>query len=685
MSSLVRKPLLAASVLVPALLYLGYRWVQHRNQEAEEPESESQEVNQDLQLVLERLDSYKRSRLDTLEEEPKDIFSEELIKESVCEVKNSNCELLFEISEVEKTEVVDSEDFIVEPQTGDQDAIEVVEEERTKLISVEPVFACTDIRYRHIESVVKLSEIEVTEESIKKVTEQSIELVTEETIEKVTEESTEKVTEEIVEVTINMTGTETESTITMATKVPDVLACLQDALCSPPSPHSYSSSPVKSEAGSSVAEGNKSSSCEWSDLIEQDEREQKINSFQLDSAVLSSKLSGLELNVDGHDGRGVDSGVVSPSEEEAGDRHSVKNIKSRSQSGEDAGIGSEPGDVHSDPGIAAIEPNFEENQLLAYQFHIPDYLCGKLIGQQGSFIKKLKEDCRCNIILKEVVGSKPKKKQPRKKKDQAYGEGTIKLCCIEATRSNIDKCLDLLKEKFRQNPELSFEQTNIGEGQAPVNLNGGSVCLNLAEGIMHDVFVSSIVSGGHVFLQQPCHPTFFALERLDACMSRTYSQYTCPPVPLPAQINSVCVTSCDGGWYRCQIVAFDSETEMCDIKYLDYGGYHTVSAKDLRQIRTDFLSLPFQAIEVYLANIRSNDEELVSAFVLEELVGGQVVQARMIGTNEQGVPMVHLYRATKGQTTMVNRELVDRNCAHWLDTTIVKLESPLEHPSNSNF
>merc|ERR1712059_7530 len=57
------------------------------------------------------------------------------------------------------------------------------------------------------------------------------------------------------------------------------------------------------------------------------------------------------------------------------------------------------------------------------------------------------------------------------------------------------------------------------------------------------------------------------------------------------------------------------------------------------------------------------------------------VQARMIGTNEQGVPMVHLYRANNGQTTMVNRELVDRNCAQWLETTIVQLDSPLDHPS----
>ena len=37
-----------------------------------------------------------------------------------------------------------------------------------------------------------------------------------------------------------------------------------------------------------------------------------------------------------------------------------------------------------------------------------------------------------------------------------------------------------------------------------------------------------------------------------------------------------------------------------------------------------------------------------------------MVQARMIGLNEDGVPMIHLYRSVNGQTVMVNRELVDR-------------------------
>ena len=56
---------------------------------------------------------------------------------------------------------------------------------------------------------------------------------------------------------------------------------------------------------------------------------------------------------------------------------------------------------------------------------------------------------------------------------------------------HLDNC------RFYHNPEMSFEQVNRSsrEGQNQMNLNG-SVCLSLAEGVMHDVFVSSIVGGG---------------------------------------------------------------------------------------------------------------------------------------------------------------------------------------------
>lgn len=615
---------MAVSFILPAIAYLVYRWQRSRAQDEEEVvfESESASAVQELldqqkrvnkhQELQEKLQSFCRSKLDTLEEET--------------------------LEEKEHLRAVEE----VEQAATTKDSSETKSVPKVKSAKVEPIFGSTDIRYRHR----PISEGIVTDKN-----------------DSDGEAMVEKVIDEVV-----MVLDEREEVV-QEVKVPSVLAALQDPLClaSPPSPNSYSSSPVKSEASS---EGRQST--EWSDLIEQDERE----SFQ---QVLTSKLSGLDLN-DGR-ARGGDSGVVSPSEDSTeGERErllSETNSKTRSHSGEDAGIGSEQGDLLSEAG-AGLETHLEEAQLMSYQFHIPDYLCGKLIGQNGTYIKKLKEECRCNIILMETEGAKPKKagkmKKGRNGRQQTNQGGDYKVCSIEGTRASIDKCLDIVKQKFIEHrDEVSFEQVNSTKGSS-LSMHTGSVSLSLAEGCMHEVFVSSIVGGGHVFLQQPYHPTFHALERLDACMAKLYSSCQCPALPSPLPVNTVCVAAYEGGWYRCQVVSVDETSQQCDIKYLDYGGYHTLPIDDLRQIRTDFLSLPFQAIECYLANISPKDDENVSAFVLEELIANQIVQARMIGTNEAGVPMIHLYRATNGQTTMVNKELVDRSCANWIETTIVQLD-----------
>lgn len=41
-------------------------------------------------------------------------------------------------------------------------------------------------------------------------------------------------------------------------------------------------------------------------------------------------------------------------------------------------------------------------------------------------------------------------------------------------------------------------------------------------------------------------------------------------------------------------MGYDEIDDVCDIKYLDYGGYDIVSTDQLRQIRSDFQFLPFQ-------------------------------------------------------------------------------------------
>lgn len=46
------------------------------------------------------------------------------------------------------------------------------------------------------------------------------------------------------------------------------------------------------------------------------------------------------------------------------------------------------------------------------------------------------------------------------------------------------------------------------------------------------------------------------------------------------------------------------ETDTSIVKLVDFGGYLTVDNDQLKQIRSDFMTLPFQATETFLAFVK---------------------------------------------------------------------------------
>lgn len=67
--------------------------------------------------------------------------------------------------------------------------------------------------------------------------------------------------------------------------------------------------------------------------------------------------------------------------------------------------------------------------------------------------------------------------------------------------------------------------------------------------------------------------------------------------------NTICIAHSVGRWYRAMVLSTDEEEDISYVKFLDYGGYAYVDNSMLKQIRADFLMLPFQAAECYLADI----------------------------------------------------------------------------------
>lgn len=99
------------------------------------------------------------------------------------------------------------------------------------------------------------------------------------------------------------------------------------------------------------------------------------------------------------------------------------------------------------------------------------------------------------------------------------------------------------------------------------------------------------------------------------------------------------------GWYRAQIVSVHEETETCNVRFLDYGGYLTLNTSCLRAVRADFLTLPFQAVECFLANIAPiNDTWCEDAkLVVQGLTYGQILQAQVYDYTPEGIPLILLY------------------------------------------
>lgn len=75
------------------------------------------------------------------------------------------------------------------------------------------------------------------------------------------------------------------------------------------------------------------------------------------------------------------------------------------------------------------------------------------------------------------------------------------------------------------------------------------------------------------------------------------------PLNISIITDVVCVAPASGGWYRAQILSVDEEANTSDVRFMDYGCFLTVDNSLLRQIRGDFMLLPFQAVECLMANI----------------------------------------------------------------------------------
>lgn len=90
----------------------------------------------------------------------------------------------------------------------------------------------------------------------------------------------------------------------------------------------------------------------------------------------------------------------------------------------------------------------------------------------------------------------------------------------------------------------------------------------------------------------------------------------CTSIALLFTEGSICAAPTENNWYRAQVISTSEENDTSVVKLVDFGGYLTVDNDQLKQIRSDFMTLPFQATEALLAFVKpANNGNIMIIFV----------------------------------------------------------------------
>ncbi|XP_053684070.1 A-kinase anchor protein 1, mitochondrial [Sabethes cyaneus] len=315
--------------------------------------------------------------------------------------------------------------------------------------------------------------------------------------------------------------------------------------------------------------------------------------------------------------------------------------------------------LHSgDSGKGSSPPQSDCAPATSYEFLLPTYLINRMLGRKANFVQIIKSKTGVNVLIK---------RNPSTHK--------TKICSLKGTQADIDNALALIRLKFPEKrfPVLTLQRVDVGEIEKVLSLpllDTTCIHLQLVEGINNDVSISSIITGGHVFLQQPLHPTFPLLNTMQQCMIQNYNMIEAPLLPEIIE-NAICVVMVHGSWYRVQIISHNKENQHCLVKYLDYGGFANVAVSSLRQIRANFMGVPFQSIECVLSNVKPYGDSgwlPEASEVLHSLSKGLILQAQVAGYTADGLPEIYLFASlARDNVIFINQELVARNLAVWMD------------------
>lgn len=298
---------------------------------------------------------------------------------------------------------------------------------------------------------------------------------------------------------------------------------------------------------------------------------------------------------------------------------------------------------------ASPPPNLTEEML------VPQTAYGKIVG-------------RCGEALQEIC----RKSQAKVHIDSGdRGDGDMRRLCITGTRAHVNMAKKLIEDKIRidkesrDNVELKREpRGNVKPVVESPTVTVATVADDKSEAVQpaREKLPTSIIEGQlEVYVSAVASPSRFwvqlsgkqssELDKLTDSMTEYYGQsdnQTFHKIadPYLGQIVAA-MFKYDSKWYRAEIVGilpndYNPRDVILDLYFVDFGDSEYVHPNEVFELRTDFLTLRFQAIECFLAKVKpKNNAELweqdaISRFEdLTHVARWEKMTARVVTTKER--------------------------------------------------
>ncbi|GFQ87077.1 tudor and KH domain-containing protein [Trichonephila clavata] len=214
----------------------------------------------------------------------------------------------------------------------------------------------------------------------------------------------------------------------------------------------------------------------------------------------------------------------------------------------------------------------------------------------------------------------------------AKGKGSGVTITIRGRKEEVEEAVELIDEIVAKYEVKKSKQIHVAGRALPDNIPGHSainqqnlpvetLVPNSFDGYV-EIYVSAVKNPNKFWVQIAGSKTV-QLDKLATEMTEFYNDSKNKE---RFQLNSFCTGDIvaaffagDSSWYRARVIKVSGENEdqKIEVFYLDFGDSATLSPDLVSLLKPDFLSIPFQAIQCSLADVKPFDGNWTEEAILE--------------------------------------------------------------------